>query len=70
MKGEAISDRFLTKAELSAALKVSERTIDNWRKRGVLNTVEIGKVLRFDWEDVVAKLTKYRRDVRAEVGER
>jgi excisionase family DNA binding protein len=50
------SDEFMTKKELAARLKVTERTVDNWRRRGVLPFVKVGKVVIFQWSDVVQQL--------------
>ena len=52
--------RILAKADLAKALRVSLRTIENWQDRGILVPIKIGGVVRFDWDDVVAQLTKYR----------
>ncbi|MDO4574976.1 MAG: helix-turn-helix domain-containing protein [Planctomycetia bacterium] len=43
----------LTKKEVAALLRVSERSIDLWRERDGLPTVKIGQVCRFYREAVL-----------------
>ena len=49
-------DEMLTKKELSARLKITVRTVENWQRRGLLPFVKISKVVLFYWPDVVAHL--------------
>jgi excisionase family DNA binding protein len=50
----------LTKKELAKRLKVSPRTIDNWRDEKVINAYKIMSQVRFDWCEVVSGLKKER----------
>jgi len=52
---EACSE-LLTKAELAKRLKVTTRTIDSWRERGVITAYKILSQVRFDWNSVLAEL--------------
>lgn len=52
--------RILDKADLAKALRVSIRTIENWQKRGILVPIKILGVVRFDWEEVIVAVKKYR----------
>ena len=45
----------LSKREAAQSLRVSERTIDNYRKRGIIKSISAGpgtKFVRFNAEDV------------------
>jgi excisionase family DNA binding protein len=42
--------------QLAAAIRVSRRTIDQWRADGVLPYIKVGAVVRFDLADVLAAL--------------
>ncbi|MFT5129745.1 MAG: hypothetical protein ACI8W8_003374 [Rhodothermales bacterium] len=46
----------LTKSDLAKKMKVTERSIDNWAKRGLIRKIKIGASCRFDWNDVLADL--------------
>ncbi len=49
---------FIKKKDLAARLLVTARTVENWQRRGVLPFVKVGKVVLFDWLEVVATLKK------------
>ena len=51
------SDPVLTKRELAARFRVSNRTIDNWMTRGYLPYLKIGKAVRFRWSEVDRQLS-------------
>lgn len=51
----------LTKKELAKRLRVSPRTIDNWREAKIINAYKIMSQVRFDWREVIAGLEKERR---------
>ena len=51
----------LTKKELAKRLRVSPRTIDNWREERIINAYKIMSQVRFDWGEVIAGLEKERR---------
>ena len=42
--------------QLAAAIRVSRRTVDQWRADGVLPYIKVGAVIRFDLADVLAAL--------------
>jgi excisionase family DNA binding protein len=42
--------------QLAAAIRVSRRTIDQWRADGILPYIKVGAVVRFDLADVLAAL--------------
>lgn len=46
------AEPFITKQQLAQHFNVSARTIENWRRRGVLPYVKVGKVLRFKLSEV------------------
>ena len=54
------SDNLLNKWELAAKLKVGKRTVDAWMKKRRLPFIKVGKTVRFNWQDVLAKLGQYR----------
>jgi excisionase family DNA binding protein len=47
------NDALLTKKELAARLKVTVRTVENWQRRGVLPYIKIGKVVLFEYSEVL-----------------
>ena len=49
-------EELLTRKELAPRLRVCTTTVDNWRKRYGLPTIEKGYRVFFDWEDVKAWL--------------
>jgi excisionase family DNA binding protein len=49
-------EELLTRTEVARRLRVSPTTVDNWRKRYELPTIEKGYRVFFDWEDVKAWL--------------
>jgi hypothetical protein len=49
-------EELLTKKEVARRLRVCPSTVDNWRKRYGLPTIEKGYRVFFDWEDVRAWL--------------
>jgi excisionase family DNA binding protein len=54
------SDGLLDKPELAVKLRISKRTVDAWMKKRRLPFIKIGKTVRFNWQDVLAKLGQYR----------
>ncbi len=46
------STKWLTARDVGDMLKVSAKTINRWRRDGLLRGVKIGNVVRFDWQDV------------------
>jgi len=58
-----LSDRpfLLTKAEIAKKLRVSERTIDTWRKEGIIPALKIRARVLFEPKEVLAAL-KSRRE--------
>ena len=49
-------DVMLTKEELAAKLKVSVRSIENWKHDGYLPFLKIANVVRFHWPTVLSQL--------------
>jgi hypothetical protein len=49
-------EELLTRKEVARRLRVCPTTVDNWRKRYELPTIEKGYRVFFDWEDVKAWL--------------
>lgn len=50
------NDEFVTKKELAAKLKVTQRTIENWQRAGYLPYMKISSVVLFHWPEVVEHL--------------
>lgn len=44
----------LTRAQAAARFRVTTRTLDRWRARGLLKAVTVGRVVRFRPEDLTA----------------
>jgi excisionase family DNA binding protein len=51
-QAQALIDR----DQLAAAIRVSRRTIDQWRADGIIPYIKVGAVVRFDLADVLAAL--------------
>ena len=49
----APADEMMTVAELAAKMKTTVRTIEEWRKDGVLRGIKLDPLLRFYWPAVV-----------------
>jgi excisionase family DNA binding protein len=47
----------LTKAELAAYFKVTERTIEKLQKSGVINSIKLGRAVRYNVRQVEAALS-------------
>jgi excisionase family DNA binding protein len=45
---------------LAELLQVTVRTVENWQRRGVLQYVKVGKVVRFVWGDVLEALRSFK----------
>ena len=54
-------DRLLTDKELSARLKVSRRTIQEWRTNGLIAYIALGGKCLYRESDIQAMLTKHHR---------
>ena len=50
---------FVSKREVARLVSVSPRTIDNWMKDGIIPFIRIGRVVRFEEEQVRKALGKY-----------
>jgi excisionase family DNA binding protein len=57
-------EEFITKEEVAKRLKKTERTIENWQRRGILPFVKVGRSVLFKWSDVVGHLQGNFRCVR------
>ncbi len=55
--------QLMNKQEFADEVTVSARTVETWQKRGILRPVKIGNIVRFDWEDSLEQLRKYRLDI-------
>jgi len=51
-------NELLTTKELASALKVSTRTVSNWRDERKITPLIIGKTVRFQWDKVIDELQK------------
>ena len=51
-----IEQIMLNKRGLARHIQVSERTIDNYRKEGIITAYKIGSQVRFDWDEVKEQL--------------
>ncbi|QQL43706.1 helix-turn-helix domain-containing protein [Sulfuriroseicoccus oceanibius] len=49
-------ESLITTRELARRLKVTERTIENWRRDGRIPALKIGRAVRFLWSDVIDAL--------------
>ncbi|MBU6401107.1 MAG: excisionase family DNA-binding protein [Verrucomicrobia bacterium] len=50
--GFSVRERYLTKDEVAALLRVSRRTVDNLMRRGWLVYHKIGRTVRFRKDDI------------------
>lgn len=50
--------KLLTKKEVSKLFGISERTLDRWRCRGLIEELKTGGIVRFRPESVEAAVTK------------
>ena len=62
------SNKKLTAQQLADHMGVSTRTIGNWKATGVIPFIRIGRVVRFDLEEVEAGLEKFKIRVFAKGG--
>ena len=46
----------LTRHELAKQLRISTRTVDEWRQDKVIPCIKVGKIVLFYWPDVVSAL--------------
>jgi hypothetical protein len=60
MTVEDAAEGLLNKWELAPKLRISKRSVDLWMQRGWLPYIKLGKVVRFRWSDVLAKLNERR----------
>lgn len=51
-----VADPMLTRQELAKQLRISTRTVDEWRQDKVLPCIKVGKIVLFYWPDVVSAL--------------
>lgn len=52
---------WLTREELATELKVALRTVDGWKKRGVIPCIVIGRVVRFNRAAVSEALARFEK---------
>lgn len=55
------ASEILTQRELLRRLPVSRRTMNNWRDRGLIPTIQLGGKLLFHWKSVQAALLRHQR---------
>jgi hypothetical protein len=46
----------LTRQDLARQLRISTRTVDEWRQDKVIPCIKVGKIVLFYWPDVVSAL--------------
>lgn len=51
--------------DIADKLGVHRMTVRNWMKRGIIPYIQIGDVIRFNHDEVLAALEKYRKNVPA-----
>ena len=61
IKNDAPQERedFITKDEVAKRLKKSERTIENWQRRGYIPFTKAGHAVLYKWSEVEAHLQKH-----------
>jgi excisionase family DNA binding protein len=52
------AEQLLTRKQAAEQFRVTTRTIDRWRGRGLLKTVVVGRVVRFREEDLRAVIVR------------
>lgn len=48
----------MTSAEVAQVLRVSEKTLSNWRYRGQIPYLRVGGLVRYRWSDIDAWLKR------------
>lgn len=61
-KDHVTTMELLTTSELAKKLKVSTRSISNWRDERKITPLIIGKTVRFQWNKVIAELESQQED--------
>jgi len=56
-----MSDKLLIKKEVAKLLRVTERSIDEYRRRGVLPSYKLGGKILFDEKEVREAIKMHRR---------
>jgi excisionase family DNA binding protein len=54
--GRVRPEDLLTKKELAARMRVTVRTVENWRKKGALRFIKLGNTVLFHWPDLMGQL--------------
>ena len=52
MKDESRTDEYIDKRQMATRLGVTTRTIDSWMAKTLIPFRKIGRLVRFDWEEV------------------
>ena len=52
--------RLITERDAADRLSVSPRTIRNWRDRGLLSSIQIGRVRRYDPDEIERLVERHR----------
>ncbi len=42
-----MKDKYLTRQEVAEMLKISQRTIVNWERKGIVRPVKVGRAVRY-----------------------
>ena len=54
----AVLVNLIDKKQMAARLSVTPRTLENWMKRGLVPYIRIGRVVRYDLEEVMRTLKR------------
>jgi hypothetical protein len=57
----ASEETFLDEKQLLARLPISRRTLGNWKSKGILPFIKIGRRCIYDWPNVQAALRRRER---------
>lgn len=57
----AVDSDLITKGELAARIKKTQRTVDVWMAKGILPYYKLGRTVMFRWSVVLAHLEAYHR---------
>jgi predicted DNA-binding transcriptional regulator AlpA len=55
--------KLITKRDVSNRCVISLRTVDNWMEQGILPYLKIGKVIRFDSDEVDLAIARFKVNV-------
>ena len=58
-----MSEQLYTVEEVCNIFKISRKTLYNWKDRGILAPIKIGKSIRYSKEDINKLILKSRQDI-------